>query len=37
MTLSRATLVLGLTVLMCVISGAIATRKLRSADPAEIF
>jgi len=37
MTLGRATLVLILTVSMGVISGAIATRKLRSADPAEIL
>jgi putative ABC transport system permease protein len=37
MTFSRAFLVLGLTVVMCTISGAIATRKLQSADPADIF
>lgn len=37
MTLSRAVLVLFLTILMCFISGAIAVRKLRSADPADIF
>lgn len=37
MTLSRATTVFVLTVLMCLISGAIATRKLRSADPADVF
>ena len=30
-------LVLGLTVVMCTVSGAIALRKIRSADPAEIF
>lgn len=29
--------VLGLTIAMCAISGAIALRKVRSADPAEIF
>ena len=34
---SLAGLVLGLTVTMCAISGAIALRKVRSADPAEIF
>lgn len=34
---SRAILVLTLTVLMCGISGAIATRKLQSADPADMF
>lgn len=37
MTLGRATTVLMLTAIMCVISGAIATRKLQSADPADIF
>jgi putative ABC transport system permease protein len=33
----RAMLVLALTVLMCFVSGAIAVRKLRAADPADIF
>jgi putative ABC transport system permease protein len=37
MTLSRAFCVLFLTIIMCMISGAIATRKLRSADPADMF
>lgn len=37
MTISRASLVLFLTILMCCISGAIAVRKLRAADPADIF
>jgi putative ABC transport system permease protein len=38
MTLNRARLVLFLTVVMCVASGAIAKeRKLQSADPADIF
>ncbi|MEA5619407.1 ABC transporter permease DevC [Cronbergia sp. UHCC 0137] len=37
MNLSRAIMVLTLTILMCFISGAIAMRKLRSADPADIF
>jgi putative ABC transport system permease protein len=37
MTVSRAILVLTLTVVMCAISGAIATRKLQSADPADMF
>ena len=37
MTASRAATVLFLTILMCVISGAIAVRKLRAADPADIF
>jgi hypothetical protein len=36
-TFGRVALVLGLTVLMCAVSGALAMRKLRSADPAEIF
>jgi putative ABC transport system permease protein len=37
MTVSRAVLVLCLTVAMCALSGAIATRKLQSADPADMF
>ena len=37
MTLIRATQVLVLTIIMCCLSGAIATRKLQSADPADIF
>jgi putative ABC transport system permease protein len=37
MTLFRALQVLILTLIMCIISGAIATRKLQSADPADIF
>ena len=34
---SRAVTVLVMTIAMCSISGAIATRKLQSADPADIF
>lgn len=34
---SRAMVVLILTIIMCTISGAIATRKLHSADPADVF
>ena len=34
---SRAITVLIMTIIMCGISGAIATRKLQSADPADIF
>ncbi len=34
---SRAVTVLAMTIVMCSISGAIATRKLQSADPADIF
>jgi putative ABC transport system permease protein len=34
---SVAGLVLALTIGMCCASGAIAVRKIRSADPAEIF
>jgi putative ABC transport system permease protein len=34
---SRAVNVLIMTIVMCTISGAIATRKLQSADPADIF
>jgi len=37
LTLERSVFVLMLTVAMCCISGAIALRKVRSADPAEIF
>ncbi len=37
MTLERVITVLILTIIMCTTSGAIATRKLRSADPADIF
>ncbi len=37
MTVARALQVLVLTIIMCSISGAIATRKLRSADPADMF
>jgi putative ABC transport system permease protein len=37
MTIDRAINVLILTVTMCSISGAISMRKLRSADPADIF
>ncbi len=37
MTVARATQVLLLTVIMCLVSGAIAVRKLRAADPADMF
>jgi putative ABC transport system permease protein len=37
MTVARAITVLVLTMIMCMISGAIATRKLQSADPADMF
>ena len=37
MTTRRAVTVLILTIVMCSISGAIAMRKLRTADPADIF
>lgn len=37
MTVSRAAGVFSLTLLMCLLSGAIATRKLQSADPADMF
>ncbi|MBD0262184.1 MAG: FtsX-like permease family protein [Tolypothrix sp. T3-bin4] len=37
MTLARAFMVLLLTIAMCMISGAIATRKVQSADPADMF
>lgn len=35
--LGRVIFILGLTVLMCFVAGAIATRKLRTLDPADIF
>ncbi|EDX84512.1 DevC protein [Synechococcus sp. PCC 7335] len=37
MPVSRAVVVFMLTLLMCNVSGAIATRRLQSADPADIF
>ncbi|PAX52537.1 ABC transporter permease DevC [Brunnivagina elsteri] len=37
MTLARATQVMILTVIMCMISGAVATHKVQSADPADMF
>jgi putative ABC transport system permease protein len=37
MTIARAVTVMILTMLMCTISGAIAVRKLRAADPADMF
>ncbi|NJK40828.1 MAG: FtsX-like permease family protein [Acaryochloridaceae cyanobacterium SU_2_1] len=37
MTFGRAVTVFLLTVVMCALSGAIATRKLQSADPADMF
>ncbi len=37
MTLGRATTVFLLTLVMCLASGAIATRRLQAADPAELF
>lgn len=37
MTLARVLTVLILTIIMCTLSGAIATRKLQSADPADMF
>ncbi|MDX2037415.1 MAG: ABC transporter permease DevC [Isosphaeraceae bacterium] len=37
MTLDRVVLVFSLTIVMCLFSGAIAVRKLRAADPADVF
>lgn len=37
MTTPRAAIVLGLTVLMCGLAAILAIRRLRSADPAEVF
>ncbi len=36
-TILRILLILGLTVLMCVASGLLALRKVKTADPAEVF
>jgi len=37
LTLDKAGIVLGLTMIMCTIAGLLAMRKVRSADPAEVF
>jgi putative ABC transport system permease protein len=37
MNAERGVLVYLLTIAMCVLSGALALRRLRQADPAEIF
>ena len=37
MTLARAIQVQVMTIIMCMISGAVATRKVQSADPADMF
>ncbi len=37
MTLTRALVVFFMTIIMCAISGAIATNKLQTADPADMF
>jgi putative ABC transport system permease protein len=37
MTLTRALMVFIMTIIMCAISGAIATNRLQSADPADMF
>ncbi len=37
LSLDRAGLLLGLTILMCLLSGLLALRKLEAADPAEVF
>ena len=37
LTLDKAGLVLGLTLVMCAIAGLLAMRKVRSADPADVF
>ncbi|MBC7881880.1 MAG: FtsX-like permease family protein [Anaerolineae bacterium] len=37
MTWSRSALVFFLTIVMCIVSGAIAVQKLKSADPADVF
>ncbi|KAF3886662.1 MULTISPECIES: ABC transporter permease DevC [Nostocales] len=37
MSMNRAVLVFAMTLVMCIASGAVAMRKLQSADPADIF
>ena len=37
LTIERAVGVLALTIAMCLVAGALAMRKLRAADPAEVF
>ena len=37
LTLDKAGIVFGLTLVMCAIAGLLAMRKVRSADPAEVF
>lgn len=37
LTADKALIVLGLTLFMCVIAGVLAMRKVRSADPADVF
>ena len=37
LTLDKVGIVLGLTLIMCVIAGLLAMRKVRSADPADVF
>ena len=37
LTADKAAIVLGLTLVMCVIAGVLAMRKVRSADPADVF
>ena len=37
LTLDKAGMVLGLTLIMCAIAGLLAMRKVRSADPADVF
>ena len=37
MTTARALMVFGFTLIMCVVSGFIALRRVQSADPAEVF
>ncbi len=37
MTLTRAMTVFIITIVMCTFSGAVAMRKLQSADPADVF
>jgi len=37
MTITRAVLIFTLTIVMCSFSGLLAMRKLRQADPADVF
>jgi putative ABC transport system permease protein len=37
LTVANVAIVFGMTLFMCLLAGALATRKLRQANPADIF